>query len=83
MNCGVFSSDQMLNVLNERALNLTQSAIIKQANAIDDDNLHNGIHIWASWDRILKLYFNINYDVGVKRLLLLYVKIYGKKIKYL
>ena len=35
MNCGVFSSDQMLNALNERAFNLSQSAIIKQANAMD------------------------------------------------
>lgn len=44
MNCSVFSSDQMLSQLNQRALCLEQSAIIKQANAIDD-NLDNGINI--------------------------------------
>ena len=46
MNCGVFSSDQMLTILNERAFNLSQSAIIKQATAAAElDHLHNGIHL--------------------------------------
>lgn len=46
MNCGVFSSDQMLTILNERSFNLSQSAIIKQANALAEiDNPHNGINL--------------------------------------
>ena len=46
MNCGVFSSDQMLQILNERAFNLTQSAIIKQATAMAElEHQHNGIHL--------------------------------------
>ena len=46
MNCGAFSSDQMLTALNERAFNLTQSAIIKQATAMAElEHLHNGIHL--------------------------------------
>ena len=44
MNCSAFSSDQMLGLLNQRSFCLEQSAIIKQANAIDD-NLDNGINI--------------------------------------
>lgn len=46
MNCGAFSSDQMLSQLNERIFNLTQSAIIKQATAMAElEHLHNGIHL--------------------------------------
>lgn len=46
MKCGIFSSDQMLTNLNERAFALTQSAIIKQASGIAEHaNLHNGINL--------------------------------------
>ena len=46
MKCGIFSSDQMLTNLNERAFALTQSAIIKQASGIAEHaNPHNGINL--------------------------------------
>lgn len=47
MNSGVFSSDEMLNSLNERAFGLSQEAIVKVASAGLEENIDplNGINL--------------------------------------
>jgi hypothetical protein len=47
MNSAIFSSDEMLNQLNERAFNLSQEAIVKEANAANMDSIDplNGINL--------------------------------------
>ena len=42
MNCGPFSSDQMLDTLNKRIFNLEEVAIVKKM-ANDNFNPYNGI----------------------------------------
>jgi hypothetical protein len=45
LNCGPYSSDQMIDTLNKRVFKLSQASIIKEISPNEEFNPNNGINL--------------------------------------